>query len=135
VLLLSICGSLRDPALTLPYIASHLPLGTNTKVNHLAPFLLTELLLPALAKAKSGRIVHVSSAMHFLGVLDRQAYSVEDKNLNPQTFRRYSPSVVRTKEAIGASLRKYRVSRILFNGLGVGNVTSDTPPPPFFLDL
>jgi NAD(P)-dependent dehydrogenase (short-subunit alcohol dehydrogenase family) len=39
-------------------------------VNHLAPFLLTELLLPKLAAAKAARIVMVSSTMHQRGMLD-----------------------------------------------------------------
>jgi NAD(P)-dependent dehydrogenase (short-subunit alcohol dehydrogenase family) len=39
-------------------------------VNHLAPFLLTHLLLPALRAAPRARIVNVSSVAHMRGVLD-----------------------------------------------------------------
>lgn len=39
-------------------------------VNHLAPFLLTKLLLPALTKAPQGRVVNVSSMAHARGRLD-----------------------------------------------------------------
>jgi NAD(P)-dependent dehydrogenase (short-subunit alcohol dehydrogenase family) len=38
------------------------------QVNHLSPFLLTNLLLPHIAQ--NGRIVHVSSGLHFWGVFD-----------------------------------------------------------------
>lgn len=39
-------------------------------VNHLAPFLLTHLLLPALKRAPQGRVVNVSSMAHARGQLD-----------------------------------------------------------------
>ena len=39
-------------------------------VNHLAPFLLTKLLLPSLVKAPQGRVVNVSSVAHARGRLD-----------------------------------------------------------------
>lgn len=39
-------------------------------VNHLAPFLLTRLLMPALQKAPQGRVVNVSSMAHARGQLD-----------------------------------------------------------------
>ncbi|MBA3524017.1 MAG: SDR family NAD(P)-dependent oxidoreductase, partial [Geodermatophilaceae bacterium] len=40
------------------------------QVNHLAPFLLTSLLLPRLTAAPDGRVVTTSSAAHSLGWLD-----------------------------------------------------------------
>jgi NAD(P)-dependent dehydrogenase (short-subunit alcohol dehydrogenase family) len=43
---------------------------TTFAVNHLAPFLLTHLLLPALKNAKKGRIITVSSIAHNRGQLD-----------------------------------------------------------------
>ena len=39
-------------------------------VNHLAPFLLTQLLMPALKRAPQGRVVNVSSIAHARGQLD-----------------------------------------------------------------
>jgi len=39
-------------------------------VNHLAPFLLTSLLLPSLQQARAGRVVVVSSIAHTRGVVD-----------------------------------------------------------------
>ncbi len=45
-------------------------------VNHLAPFLLTHLLLPKLQQSESPRVVNVSSVAHNRGVID-----LEDPNL------------------------------------------------------
>jgi len=39
-------------------------------VNHLAPFLLTSLLLDMIPKSKGGRIINVSSGIHYMGWLD-----------------------------------------------------------------
>eukprot|EP00947_MAST-08B_sp_MAST-8B-sp1_P006184 g6184.t1 len=55
------------------------------QVNHLAPFLLTRLLMPSLTGR--ARIVHVSSNMHYLGSLDMGAYGVEGRNLGGKARR------------------------------------------------
>jgi NAD(P)-dependent dehydrogenase (short-subunit alcohol dehydrogenase family) len=54
---------------------------TQWAVNHLAPFLLTQLLLPLMEKAPQARIVTVSSDSHFFGRIDWD---------DPQLRRRYS---------------------------------------------
>jgi NAD(P)-dependent dehydrogenase (short-subunit alcohol dehydrogenase family) len=52
------------------------------QVNHLSHFLLTRLLLH-----KVTRIVHVSSFMHFFGIMDHDAYAVSSLNKNKDTAR------------------------------------------------
>eukprot|EP00808_Paulinella_micropora_P002846 g44767.t1 len=54
------------------------------QTNHLGPFLLTQLLLPILQSNTPSRIVHVSSVVHNVGRLDRQAYSASQRNADPQ---------------------------------------------------
>jgi NAD(P)-dependent dehydrogenase (short-subunit alcohol dehydrogenase family) len=54
------------------------------QVNHLSHFLLTRLLLPAMS-VKPSRVVHVSSSLHYVGNLDREAYS--SSSLNVKTSR------------------------------------------------
>jgi len=49
------------------------------QVNHLGPFLLTEMLIPSLGRGS--RIVHTSSSVHYFGSVLRDAYSAENKNL------------------------------------------------------
>ena len=51
---------------------------TTLQVNHLAPFLLTELLLPQLKAAKQGRVVNVSSMAHARGRVDLKDLQSED---------------------------------------------------------
>lgn len=52
-------------------------------VNHVAPFLLTHLLLPQLANAPAGRVVNVSSVAHTRGAIDFEQIA------NPKRFDSY----------------------------------------------
>lgn len=63
---------------------------TNFAVNHLAPFLLTELLLPNLQKSKSGRIVNTSSGAHRRNIL--QFDDIEFRKGDYNGFYSYSQS-------------------------------------------
>jgi NAD(P)-dependent dehydrogenase (short-subunit alcohol dehydrogenase family) len=60
------------------------------QVNHLSPFLLTELLLPALVRGAPARVVHVSSYMHRNGAIDRGAYAPGARNLGASARLDYS---------------------------------------------
>jgi NAD(P)-dependent dehydrogenase (short-subunit alcohol dehydrogenase family) len=46
-------------------------------VNHLAPFLLTELLMPSLLAAGQPRVINVASMMHHLGKIDFESFRGE----------------------------------------------------------
>ncbi len=92
-------------------------------VNYLAPFLLTQLLLPLLHAAPAGRIVHLSSMMHWLG------------NINIESFRKTSGSY-RAIAAYGQSklanllfshalARQLTGSTVTSNALHPGGVNSD----------
>jgi len=58
---------------------------TTYQVNHLAHFLLTRLLLETLLRSAPSRVVHVSSLMHYLGTVDKSAYSKENRNADNLT--------------------------------------------------
>lgn len=92
-------------------------------VNYLAPFLLTQLLLPTLQAAPAGRIIHLSSIMHWLG------------NIKPELFRQSSGSY-RAVAAYGQSklanllfshalARQLEGTTVTSNALHPGGVNSD----------
>ncbi len=62
----------------------------NFAVNHLAPFLLTNLLIPLLKKSKNGRIVTTSSMAHRRNILDLD--DIEFKNKPYDGIATYSQS-------------------------------------------
>ena len=92
-------------------------------VNYVGPFLLTQLLLPALQKAPAGRIIHLASIMHWLG------------SIKPETFRQNSGSY-RAVAAYGQSklanllfshalARQLEGTTVTSNALHPGGVDSD----------
>ncbi|GAC1375408.1 MAG: SDR family NAD(P)-dependent oxidoreductase [Aquirhabdus sp.] len=86
-------------------------------VNYVGPFLFTQLLLPALKKAKAGRIIHLASVMHWLG------------DIKPETFRQTSGSY-RAVAAYGQSkLANLLFSHALARQLEGTTVTSNALHP------
>jgi len=56
------------------------------QTNHLSHFLLTLLLVPHMDNECGSRIVHVTSRTYRLGVLNRNAYNSQDRNLKKSTY-------------------------------------------------
>lgn len=56
------------------------------QINYYGPFLLTILLMPLLKKADSGRIVNVSSVMHYFGKIDLKKINQENYYSELQTY-------------------------------------------------
>lgn len=86
-------------------------------VNYLGPFLLTHLLLPSLHQAKSGRIIHLASIMHWLG------------DIKPTTFREIKGKYKATKAYGQSKLANLLFSNALAQKLEGTNVTSNALHP------
>jgi len=78
---------------------------TNFAVNHLAPFLLTNLLLDTLKKSAPSRVINVGSAAHRMGKIDFE--DLQRKNKKGRFFRLYASS------KLALTLVSYELSRRL----------------------
>ncbi|KQG96716.1 dehydrogenase [Acinetobacter baumannii] len=86
-------------------------------VNYLGPFLFTHLLLPSLHQAKSGRVIHLSSIMHWLG------------DIKPATFRMEQGKYLASKAYGQSKLANLLFSNALAQKLEGTNVTSNAVHP------
>jgi NAD(P)-dependent dehydrogenase (short-subunit alcohol dehydrogenase family) len=90
-------------------------------VNHLAPFLLTELLLPALKAAPQGRVVNVSSMAHMRGAIDLNNLNA-DRGFNG--YNAYANSKLANVLFTYALARRLAQSRVTTNALHPGVITT-----------
>lgn len=91
-------------------------------VNHLAPFLLTNLLLPALRRAASARIVIVSSAAHARTQLDFA--DLMNEHVSPGLGGAYARSKLANLLFMRALAERLRGSALTVNALHPGVVAS-----------
>jgi NAD(P)-dependent dehydrogenase (short-subunit alcohol dehydrogenase family) len=100
------------------------------QVNHLAPFLLTYMLLPSLKLAPEPRVVLVSSYAHYQGSIGTEKYSKENRGLKvARPLPRYDNSkLMNTMCAISFTERFANhadYGKITFNSLHPGFVVSN----------
>ena len=86
----------------------------NFAVNHLAPFLLTNLLLDILKKSAPSRIINLGSAAHRMGKIDFE--DLQKKNKKGRFFRLYGSS------KLALTLVSYELSRKLEGSHVIVNV-------------
>ena len=99
-------------------------------VNHLAPFLLTKLLLPALARGAPARIVNVSSDAHRGASLDFDNLQLEK---GYSTFAAYGRSKLMNILFTRELARRVASQRITANALHPGMVASNFMKKPGFV--
>lgn len=101
----------------------------NFAVNHLAPFLLTNLLLPSLQNSPEGRIINTSSMAHRRNILDfndiefkKQAYNgiatYSQSKLCNLLFTLQLQDVLRNKNITANTVHPGYVKTNLFNNMG-----------------
>jgi len=97
------------------------------QVNHLSPFLLTYLLLPALKKVPSARVVFVSSAAHYTGSIGREKYSLERKGMQEyRPLMRYDDSKLMNVMCAKSFAERFgQDTKITFNSVHPGFVVSN----------
>lgn len=92
-------------------------------VNYLGPFLFTHLLLPALHQAKSGRIIHLSSIMHWLGDIKPATFRMEQGKY--KASKAYGQSKLANLLFSNALAQKLEGTNVTSNALHPGAVNSD----------
>lgn len=97
------------------------------QVNHLSPFLLTHLLLPALQKSPAARVVFVSSAAHYTGSVGTFKYSEQQRGMQEyRPLMRYDDSkLMNVMTAITFSEQVGKDSKVTFASVHPGFVVSN----------
>lgn len=90
-------------------------------VNHLAPYLLTRLLLPGLKLNAPGRIVHVSSTVHMRGKIDFDDFNFERAY---SAYGAYAASKLANVLFSNALARRLAEARVSSNALHPGVITT-----------
>ena len=106
---------------------------TQFGVNHLGPFLLTELLLPLLKKGAPSRIVHTSSVLHEQGVIDFADPHFETRKYSGfQSYNQSKLAIVmyakhQAKQLAGSGVSSYSIHP----GWAQSNLAKNTMPLVF----
>jgi NAD(P)-dependent dehydrogenase (short-subunit alcohol dehydrogenase family) len=94
-------------------------------VNHLAPFLLTNLLLKKLAAADSARIINVNSDAHERGTIDFDNIQLRHRYGRGVGMRAYSNAKLANLLTVYELARRLEGTRVTINGLHPGYVATN----------
>ena len=102
-------------------------------VNHLGPFLLTNLLVPLLRRSAPSRVVVVASDAHRFGRLHLDDLQCEHRGYGPFGMRRYGETKTMNILFARALARRLAGSGVTVNSLHPGGVSTNLGDPPAFL--
>lgn len=92
-------------------------------VNYLGPFLFTHLLLPLLKKSRQGRIIHLSSVMHWLGKIEKKSFRMENSKYS--AIKAYGQSKLANLLFSSILAQKLERTNMTSNALHPGAVNSE----------
>lgn len=101
-------------------------------VNHLAPFLLTDLLLPLLEEAPSARVVNLSSDAHKMARLDLDDLQAT-RGYGPLGWPRYCETKLMNVLFTRELARRLTHTRVTTNAVHPGGVRTNLGAPPAIL--
>jgi NAD(P)-dependent dehydrogenase (short-subunit alcohol dehydrogenase family) len=79
-------------------------------VNHIAPFLLTELLVPSLAKSRQGRVINVSSRAHTRGTVHWNDLMLENSYTLSKAYNQSKLCNLMATFAFAESLKEMKIT-------------------------